>query len=617
MPKDIDDSQLAIANKELAFQNEEKEKRASELAIANKELTFQNEEKEKRAAELVIANKELAFQNEEKEKRAAELVIANKELAFQNKEKEKRAVELALANKELAFQKALLQSAIDIMPVGLWIFNAEGKIVSSSAAAQRIWAGVRYVGVDQLGEYKGWRTDSGKPIGAHEWAGARALEKGETSIEEEVEIECFDGTHKIILDSAVPLRKSDGSIGGAITINQDITDRKLAEDERIKLQTQLAQAQKLESVGRLAGGVAHDFNNLLGAILGYGKFLADAIPAGDPKLADLDEIIKAGERAVGLTRQLLAFSRKQVLKPQPLSPDTAVSALVKMLRRLIGEHIEVKALLNAPQAMIMADPTQFDQVLMNLAVNGRDAMPDGGSLTIETEIVDLAERDRGTHPDLNPGRYAVVKISDTGSGLSAEAKKHLFEPFFTTKGLGRGTGLGLSTVYGIMKQSGGDISVYSEECCGTVFKLYFPLTEVKAEAGVRKEPRPLPRARGGEKILVVEDDAAVRRLTARILEESGYTVLQAALPENALDLCRDGAEISLMLTDVIMPQMSGWELAEKVRELRPGLRIIFTSGYTDDTLVGHKPPAEGAILLEKPVTAENLVIAVRAALDRV
>lgn len=546
----------------------------------------------------------------------SQLAVANKELAFQNEEKEKRAAELAVANKELALQKALLQSAIDIMPVGLWVLNAEGKIVTSSAAAQRIWAGVRYVGIDQFGEYKGWRTDSGKPIGAHEWTGARALEKGETTIEEEVEIECFDGTRKIILDSAVPLRKSDGSIYGAITINQDITDRKRAEVERQKLQAQLQQAQKMESVGKLAGGIAHDFNNLLGAILCYGKFLGDAIPAGDPKLADLAEIMKAGDRAVCLTRQLLAFSRKQVLKPQPLSPDAAVSALVKMLGRLIGEHIELKALLNAPQAVIMVDPTQFDQVLMNLAVNARDAMPDGGSLTIGTETLDLAEGDRGTHPDLKPGRYAMLKISDTGSGLSAEAKEHLFEPFFTSKGLGSGTGLGLSTVYGIMKQSGGDISVYSEPDKGTVFKLYFPLAEVKIEAGARKEPRPLPRARGGEKILVVEDDAVVRRLTTRILEDSGYSVLQAALPERALDLCRDDAGISLLLTDVIMPQMNGWALAEKVRALRPGLPIVFTSGYTDDTLVGHNHPERDAILLEKPVTAENLINTVRMALDR-
>ncbi len=387
----------------------------------------------------------------------------------------------------------------------------------------------------------------------------------------------------------------------------DVTERRLLEE-------QLRQAQKMEAVGQLAGGIAHDFNNLLTAILGYSELLLSRVDKESPMHGDLDEIRKSGERAASLTRQLLAFSRRQVLDPKVLDVNALVGNLEKMLRRLMGEDVELIALLEPSVGRIRADPGQVDQVLMNFAVNARDAMPRGGTLTIETQNADLDASYAQEHMTVRPGSYVMIAVTDTGTGMDAATKAHIFEPFFTTKEKGKGTGLGLATVYGIVKQSGGYIWVYSEPGRGTTFKIYFPRVESPAERLSRREPKPIPQ--GTETILLVEDEQAVRTLTRTILKSKGYTVLEAGRADEALAMAasRPGV-IDLLLTDVVMPEMGGSDLATRLGELRPGIKVLYMSGYTDDAIVRQGLVAQGMHFLQKPFTPDALAAKVRDALD--
>jgi two-component system, cell cycle sensor histidine kinase and response regulator CckA len=387
--------------------------------------------------------------------------------------------------------------------------------------------------------------------------------------------------------------------------------------EKRSLEAQLLQSQKMESMGRLAGGVAHDFNNLLGIITGYGELLRKRV-AADPRLIRyVDDIVKAAERAAGLTRQLLAFSRKQVLQPRILDLNAVVAETEKMLRRLIGEDIHLMTVLDEHVGPVRADPGQMNQVLMNLAVNARDAMPRGGRLTIETGNVMLDQEYARQHAGVAPGHYVMLSVSDTGHGMTPEVRTRVFEPFFTTKDPGKGTGLGLATVHGIVQQSGGHIWVYSEPGHGTTFKVYLPRTDVpRLEVGT-PAPARIELPRGSETILLVEDEASLRELVRECLEASGYTLLEASHGTAALEISEHHpGRIDLLMTDVVMPGMSGRELAERLRASRPEIRTVYMSGYTDDAVVLHGVVAEDMAFLQKPFTAAELAGRVREVLDR-
>jgi signal transduction histidine kinase len=381
-------------------------------------------------------------------------------------------------------------------------------------------------------------------------------------------------------------------------------------------ENQLVQSQKLEAVGRLAGGISHDFNNLLTVILGYTDISKRNLKEGDPLLRNLEEISKASERAASLTRQLLAFSRKQVMQPKVFDMNTVVSDLRKMLRRMIGEDVELRVSLESELGNIKADPVQLEQVIMNLVVNARDAMPKGGKLSIETSNIYLDEAYAREHVSVVPGEYVMLAISDTGCGMDQETRQQIFEPFFTTKEPGKGTGLGLSMVYGIVRQSGGNIWVYSEEGTGTTFKIYFP--RVTAEAQEYKRTNGSVEApKGCETILLVEDAALVRTLARQVLETAGYRVLEAATAEAALKICEsiNGTRIDLVLTDVVMPGMSGNDMSKILLARQPDMPVLYMSGYTDDAIVQHGVLEPGINFLQKPFTPGALAMKVREVLD--
>ncbi|HXO86842.1 MAG TPA: ATP-binding protein, partial [Gemmatimonadales bacterium] len=387
---------------------------------------------------------------------------------------------------------------------------------------------------------------------------------------------------------------------------RDITNQR-------QLEAQLAQSQKMEAIGRLAGGVSHDFNNLLTVILSYSDLVLEDLPADSPLRDDLTQIRKAAVGAGELTRQLLAFSRQQVLQPKVVDLNAAISGIEKLLVRVLREDIRLRCTLAEAAGAIRVDPGQLEQVIMNLAVNARDAMPDGGLLTIETANVDIDEAYVQAHRIAQPGRYVMLAVTDTGTGMDTATQARIFEPFFTTKDVGKGTGLGLATVQGIVQQSGGFIWVYSEPGNGTVFKIYLPRVDESpsgAEETIELD------ARGTETILVVEDVAAVRAVTREMLERYGYQVLEAADGKAALDVAAAHAgPIHLLLTDVVMPEINGRELANRLSKARPGVNVLFMSGYTDDAVVRHGILQEGIAYLQKPFTPRSLAAKVRTSLN--
>lgn len=397
-----------------------------------------------------------------------------------------------------------------------------------------------------------------------------------------------------------------------VAANQEL-EREVA--ERKSAEEQLRQAQKMEAVGRLAGGVAHDFNNLLTAINGHSDLAMRRLKQEDPLYEKLEKIKKAGERAASLTQQLLAFSRKQILQPKVLDLNQVVFEMNRMLQPLIGEDIDLYTKLKPDLGMVKADPGQLEQVIMNLSVNARDAMPKGGKLTIETTNVYVDEEYADQHFAISPGWYVMLAVSDSGSGMDAHTREHIFDPFFTTKEVGKGTGLGLSTVYGIVKQSGGNIWVYSELGQGTTFKVYLPCVGKPVE-----EPELLINRHafpgGNETVLLVEDEEMVREMAKEILEESGYQVLEAKHGHEALLIAEQHlGHIHLMLSDVVMPQMSGRELAERFAPLRKDMKVLYMSGYTDDAIVHHGVLDEGTAFIEKPFTPNALAHKVRETLN--
>jgi PAS domain S-box-containing protein len=501
--------------------------------------------------------------------------------------------------------RARLALMIERMPAVLWTTDKELRYTSSMGA-----------GLDSLGVKSGGLTgktlteyfDTNDPqhpsINAH-W---RAL-AGESLTYE------LHWQKRIFESHVRPLRGTDGEIIGVIGVALDITDRK-------QLADQLRQSQKLQAVGELAGGVAHDFNNLLMVVKGHAEMLLDRLPASSadrqsPARQNVEQIQQAAERAAGLTRQLLAFSRMQVLQPRVLDLNEVVAGMIQMVSRVIGANIELAFLPGANLGRVKADPSQIEQVALNLVVNARDAMPDGGRLTIETSNVHL-DRDYATeHAVVDPGRYVMLTVSDTGIGMDAATQARIFEPFFTTKSQGRGTGLGLATVYGVVKQSGGYVWVYSEVGHGTTFKVYLPMVQAPAEKKAPEKPAS-GHEPGTETILFVEDEQSVRELVSEYLAARGYQVLDAADGMQALEIAAaHKGKIQLLITDVVMPRLSGRELATRLAATRPDLKVLYISGYTDDSIFRHGVLEGGMAFLQKPFNLKALATKIRDILEGV
>jgi hypothetical protein len=421
-----------------------------------------------------------------------------------------------------------------------------------------------------------------------------------------------DGTEFPAEISLSSIETEEGILATAAV--RDVSERAESERERA-LQEQLDQSRRLESVGQLAGGIAHDFNNILGVIMNYAEFVGDELPPDSKATEDVEEIRRAAERAAALTRQLLIFSRREVVQPEQLDLREVVAQLENLLHRALGERVELATSFSDELSTVEADPGQIEQVLVNLAVNARDAMPDGGRLLIEVENVELDEEYTYMHPDTEAGPYVRLKVSDTGTGMEHETIQRAFEPFFTTKGKGEGTGLGLATVYGIVTGAGGRVDIYSEPGMGTTIKVHLPASSAAPSQGrAMAGERP---AGNGEVVLVVEDEADVKRMAERILNKGGYSVIGTAGGEEALEVCRRAdQEIHVLLTDVIMPGMLGTELVEQVKTIRPDLRVIFMSGYSHQVLAPEALAEQnGTAFIEKPFNAGELLRAVRGLLD--
>jgi PAS domain S-box-containing protein len=424
------------------------------------------------------------------------------------------------------------------------------------------------------------------------------------------------GERRLIAWYNTILKDAHGEVVGIASLGDDITKRRQDEEEQMRLQIQLRQAQKMEAVGQLAGGIAHDFNNILTAIGGYGALLLMKMKTHDPLRNDVEQILASSERAAHLTHSLLAFSRKQIINPKPVDLNRIVQGIEKLLSRLIGEDIDFKARLAAGHLTVMADSGQIEQVLMNLATNARDAMPGGGLLTIETVSVSLDDDYSKSHTYVIPGKYALLSVTDTGMGMHETTRERIFDPFFTTKEVGKGTGLGLAMVYGIVKQHNGYINVYSEPGRGTSFKIYLPLISVSAAQSKLQHTAVAP-VRGKETVLLAEDEAAVRKLMRAILEEFGYTVVEAVDGEDAVRAFTENKDrIELIVLDVVMPKMNGKEAYNRIRQARPGIKVLFTSGYTADIVHKKGILEEELSFISKPVAPQEFIRKIQEVLGK-
>jgi two-component system cell cycle sensor histidine kinase/response regulator CckA len=490
---------------------------------------------------------------------------------------------------------------VDTISDAVIVMDADGNVTDWNPAATRIFG---YTKAEMLGQ--ALRLLNAPPRGDEQDREIRAAFEREGRWAGEIPFVRKDGTGGVVDAIVAVQHDAQGRPTSIISVSRDVTERR-------RLEAQLQQAQKMEAVGRLAGGIAHDFNNMLTAVKAYTEFLLEDLEEADPRRTDVQEIAKAADRAASLTRQLLAFSRKQVLQPRPLNLNEVVEGMEKMLRRLIGEDLHIVTRLDPDLHLVEADPSQIEQVMMNLVVNARDAMPNGGVLTIETRNVTLEQAEPAW--GIQPGAYASLTITDTGVGMDADTRANAFEPFFTTKPVGHGTGLGLSTVYGIVKQSGGHVVVYSEPGYGSTFKVYLPQAEA-VDADPVLGPTVARFPRGNETVVLVDDDEGVRAVSRRILLRAGYTVLSAADGVEAMRLISESAApVHVLITDVVMPGLGGRELVAHVRETHPDLRVLFVSGYTEEGIRRHGVLDTESAFLEKPFTPERLAQTVREVLD--
>ena len=473
-------------------------------------------------------------------------------------------------------------------------------------------------------ETTGWKRD--EVIGRtstdiHFWADLSArkemvaeLMAGRDVLDREMEFLRKDGTKRTGIYSARMIRISDELT--LIFILQDITRSRHLEAEQRKLETQLQQSQKLEAIGVLAGGVAHDFNNMLGAIIGYAELAMQTLDSSDPIRESFSKILDAAQRSANLTRQLLAFARKQTVEPVVLDLNAAIEGVLKMLRRIIGENIELAWMPATGQCTVRMDPSQLDQILANLCVNARDAIKEVGKVSIKTGTVLFDEDSCMAYADCLPGTYVRLSVSDDGCGMDRETQDHIFEPFFTTKEVGQGTGLGMATVYGIVKQNEGFIQIYSEPDIGTTFNIYLPQHTAGEESkGSEAASEAVPRSRG-ETVLMVEDDITMREMGRMMLQRLGYSVLPAPTPGEAIRIVEDERiDIQMFITDVVMPEMNGRELADRLLEIRPGMKHLFMSGYTADVIAHRGVLDEGINFIQKPFSLRDLAVKIRDVLD--
>ena len=580
-------------------------RQATDLLDQQEKLEEQATELEAQAAELEEQTAMLEEQTDEAQSVARALEKTNRELAetIARLEQSNTVVEGVTREKQKTLR--LLDTVLDSAPIGFAFHDRDMRYtrINSALASMAGRAAVEHIGKTPAEVH---------PEVAHvvEPLLREVLATGKPLVNIPIARPPRNGSaaEQHFLVSFFPVHSIEGSIDGVGSVVLETTDRKLLEE-------QLLQAQKMEAVGRLAGGIAHDFNNILTAIKSYSELLIEDMGASKGRVEDVKEIREAADRAASLTRQLLAFSRQQLLHPRVLDLNTTVRDLKGMLERLIGADIEVKTRLAPKLGMVTADPGQIEQVLMNLVVNARDAMPDGGMIDIETANVELDDEYARTHASTPAGAYVMLAVSDTGQGMAKETQARVFEPFFTTKEKGKGTGLGLSTVYGIVKQSGGSIWMYSEPGRGTTLKIYLPrASEVVAE---ETTVAPARNGHGGnEKILLVEDEDSVRQVASRILRRNGYTVVEARNGTEALrEFSEGGHEFDLIITDIVMPEMGGLELAQRIREWTPNSRILFTSGYTEDAVLRRSFLEPGAEFIEKPFTPARLAERARQVLD--
>jgi PAS domain S-box-containing protein len=511
----------------------------------------------------------------------------------------------ALARARLAQAHRRLSAAVEQAAESIAVTDTQGTILYANPAFERTTG---YRGAEVLGQTLRLLKSEQQEAAFYEqrW---KTIQTGQMW-HGRLSIRRKDGTLYVAEESITPIRDVSGAIVNYVSLHRDVT-------HELQLEEQYRQAQKMEAVGKLTAGIAHDFNNLLTAINGFAELMQFQLPPDDPCQELAARVLGSGRRAADLVRQLLAFSRKQIIQPQVLDLNAVVADLDKLLGRIIGEHITMQTALAPGLWPVRVDPAQIEQVVVNLSVNARDAMPGGGRLTIQTANVVLDEAYGANHLGVAPGEYVLLTVSDTGVGMSAEVQAHLFEPFFTTKAPGKGTGLGLATVYGIVKQSGGHIWVYSEEGLGSAFKIYLPRAATDMASQLGKEGGgPVPT--GQETILLVEDNPEVRDLARQVLVRQGYTVLEAAEGEEALRRAEEHAgPIHLLLTDVVMPGMTGKALAERLGGLRPDLKVLYMSGYTDETIAHHGVLEPGVAFLQKPFSSFNLALKVRQVLNRV
>jgi signal transduction histidine kinase/ActR/RegA family two-component response regulator len=541
---------------------------------------------------------------EELESRVAERTRA---LQQSNQALQREVVEHTRAAEELRSKTAFLEAIVNTSAVGILVVDQESKKTLQNQCFIDLFKIPGQI-ADEQGDQSRlrWVADMTKePAEFVKKVRHLYAHRNEGSHDE---IELKDGT--TVERYSSPVVGKDGKYYGRAWMFRGITERK-------RFEARLIQSQRLETVGRLAGGIAHEFNSILTAIIGQSELLLGGLPTGDPLARNATEINQAAGRAATLTRQLLAYGRRQILQPELLDLNQVLAGMKDMLRHITCADVETQIVPAPGLRAVKADAGQIEQVILAMVINARDAMPNGGKLTLETANVSLEQESVGRYPELKAGEYVMLVITDTGAGMSETAKARLFEPFFTTKAVGEGTGLGLSTCYGIIKQSGGHISAYSELGCGTAFKIYLPQAQEQRAIPIAR-PISSGSPRGTETILLVEDDPALREMAAALLRRLGYTVFAAADGIEALSLKGQGemGDIDLLFTDVVMPQMSGKELAGRVRALSPGTRILFSSAYTENAIVHQAVLNKGVALLQKPFTPSALAHKLREVLDQ-